>query len=516
MITLDGKAALAGALLTLLACSEGPRSPGASPAEEGLTTITLLTPGDDYLLSPIGFLPEIHFVSDPLHLVAEEPVRQGETRTWLYRLRPGIRWHDGAPFTTRDIAFSSEFYRHPDVAMEDPEATTLEVLDDSTFTITYHRDYPGPLSYGVYLPEHILGGRDPADRHDWDYWRQPIGYGPFRYVRTQSGEFIELEANPDYYLGRPGIDRVVLKLGGNPLAELMSENVDIATVSLQDAAVLEADPRFQLYWSMATKLTHLYWNHRHPALGDVRVRKALALAIDRVELARALDFPDEYFESRPRDVYATGEQVLRGDYPDAIPFDPDAAVALLEEGGWVDRDGDGLRERDGIPLRFRVSANEMRQPIAVVLQSQWSRIGVETVIDVMNEGAAFAAVREGAFDAHLTAGNFGNAIAAFTNEGPRRSHSGYDNPVFDSLMTAWEDARSAEDAEAAFRALWPILHEEVPVTLLLPQGMGALAAHRRVRGLDGRFEEPLANLAWIWIDEDWEENSPSRDQGGEG
>ena len=131
----------------------------------------------------------------------------------------------------------------------------------------------------------------------------------------------------------------------------------------------------------------------------------------------------------------------------------------------------------------------------------------------MNEGAAFAAVREGTFDAHLTAGNFGNAIAAFTNEGPRRSHSGYDNPVFDSLMTAWDDASTPEDAEAAFRALWPILHEEVPVTLLLPQGMRALAVHRRVRGVESRYPELMANLPWMCIDEDWAENSPSNDQG---
>ena len=118
---------------------------------------------------------------------SEAQNRQGETRTWLYRLLPGIRWHDGAPFTTRDIAFSSDFYRHPDVVMEDPEATTLEVLDDSTFTITYHQGYPVSFNYGVYLPAHILGALDPADRHDWEYWRAPLGYGPFRYVRTQSG-----------------------------------------------------------------------------------------------------------------------------------------------------------------------------------------------------------------------------------------------------------------------------------------------------------------------------------------
>ena len=140
MITSDGKAALAGALLTHLACSEGPRSPGASPAEEGLTTITLLTPGDDYLLSPLGFLPEMHFVSDPLHLIAEEPVRQGETRTWLYRLRPGIRWHDGViadQFHRRDARYP--FMSHGyGIADHVDSHTTLSKRESLAMTAEQH------------------------------------------------------------------------------------------------------------------------------------------------------------------------------------------------------------------------------------------------------------------------------------------------------------------------------------------------------------------------------------------
>jgi len=503
MITVNRKAALAGAFMTLLACGEGPRSPGASPGEEGLTTITLLTPGDDYLLSPLGFLPEMHFLSDPLHLITEEPVRQGETR----------RWHDGAPFTTRDIAFSSAFYRHPDVAMEDPEATTLQVLDDSTFTITYHRGYPVSFTYGVYLPEHILGDRDPADRHQWEYWRQPIGYGPFRYVRTQPGEFIELEANPDWHLGHPRIDRVILKLGGNPLSELMAENVDVASVSAQDAEALRRDPRFQLFWDVSRKLNHLFWNHRHPALGDVRVRKALTLSIDRVEMARALDYAEAFFEGRVRDVYATDEQIERGEYPDALPFDTASATELLEGAGWVDRDGDGIREQDGVPLRFHAMVSENRHPMAVVLQAQWRRVGADAVIDVLNEGAAMARFRERDFDAFITSGNWGNAVQALTNTESRSSQTGYRNPEFDSLMAAVEAAASLQDVETAFAALWPILHAEVPVTQLLPYGMNILAVHRRVRGL--KIPQMLfPDLPFLWIDENWEKSMPATESGG--
>jgi peptide/nickel transport system substrate-binding protein len=513
MTSVNRKGALAAAFMILLACGDATRSPEASPGRDELTTITLLTPGDDFLLSPLGFLPEMHFVSDPLNLIAEEPVRQGETRTWLYRLRPGIRWHDGAPFTTRDIAFSSDFYQHPDVAMEDPEATTLQVLDDSTFTITYHRGYPVSFTYGVYLPAHILADRDPADRHDWDYWRQPIGYGPFRYGRTQPGEFIELEANPDWHLGRPRMDRVVLKLGGNPLAELMSGNVDIAMVTGGEVVVVAADPRFEVKSDVGRKMTHLFWNHRHPALGDVGVRRALAHAIDRLELARALDFPPVYFERRLRDVDASERQIVEDAYPDAIPFDTETAEALLEEAGWTDQDGDGMRERGGAPLRFRLLMNEARQSIAVVLQSQWRRIGVDVLLDIVDQSVALGRVRQGDFDAFISSGNLSNAQETLTNDGSRRSLAGYRNPVFDSVWVAVNAATSEEEADAALAALWPIVHEDVPVTLLLPYGGGALAIHRRVRGLNV-IQMLSIDLPFMWVDEEWEAGIPTEETGG--
>jgi peptide/nickel transport system substrate-binding protein len=499
----NGRRFLGLAVLAIFSVACGSDStPSADRSVDAVNSITLLTPGDDYLLSPLGWLPEMHLLSDPLSDIATRE-RQADGRTWLYRLRPGIRWQDGVPFTTRDIEFTWRFNTHPDVLAEDPESQALSVLDDSTFTITFLKGREAPISYGVYLPAHLLDGRDPAERHDWEYWRHPIGYGPYRFVRNVPGEFIELEANPDWHRGRARIDRVFLKLGGNAVAELLAGNVDVASVSILEAKPFEADPRFNVYWPLSgsPKLNHIIWNHRHPVLGDVRVRKALAMAIDRDELARALDFPEVFFQSRWWDVWITAGQLERGDYPDPLPFDLEAAAALLNEAGWRDEDGDGIRERNGQRLTFEIVTGQPRSSIAVLLQSQFHRVGADVSVAVMEQGAANARGRDGNFDALLTSNNSSVTWDALVNTESNRAFSGYANPEFDRLatVTVW----TPEEQEAKLRALWPIFHEDIPATLVLPYTPPAVVARRRVKGLESPFRaDPLFFLTELRIEEE--------------
>ncbi len=509
-------------LAVALVSSCSPRTddePGGDPSarsEAGPATITVLAPWGFNPANPRD-LPELLFdalfgwFGQPTLVTGEERLEDGPT--FRYRLRPGVRWHDGVPFTTRDIEFTRRFKQHPDVALDDAASQTLTVLDDSTFTITYNRGRQGPLNWEVYYPAHLLADLDPADWQNWEYWRQPVGYGPYRFLR-RSQEYFELEANPNYYLGKPRIDRVVYKLGGNPFTELKSGGVDMAIVANNhQAELLAEDPRFNAYWYVSAKLHHLYWNHRHLILGDVRVRRALSLAIDRLELLEALDFPgrDESTGglkakvwTRPWDVWASQDQIERGETPDPLPHDTDSARKLLAEAGWEDEDGDGFRERDGEPLEFYLLTDPGRESLAVLLQAQFQAVGARVMIDMKEGSIALERFRSGEFEAMLASANGDLREKALTGRGTEsgESYTGYRNPEFNRIRWALDSTWTEAEREDLGSELWRILRADIPVTLLTPTFANRTVAHRRIKGLESPLWAPTARIPWLWIEEE--------------
>lgn len=199
-------------------------------------------------------------------------------RTWTFRLRSDVKWHDGAPVTAHDVAFTFDLLSHRDVALGDPTGRTVEVIDDTTYTITYLRrpSTDVPDRWMVYYPKHLLEEMDPAEFGEWDFWTHPVGNGPYRYVRHVRNTMIELEANPDYYAGKPSIDRVVLQFGSSKsLVELFSGNVDIITMDRVELPTVADDARFTIHhdmWPGAGDLVGIFWNHGDPRFEDARVR----------------------------------------------------------------------------------------------------------------------------------------------------------------------------------------------------------------------------------------------------
>ena len=332
--------------------------------------------------------------------LAESWEHSPDYRTWTYHLRDDVRWHDGVPVTAHDVAFSLELFAHPDVLFVQGGGWLVSLIDsmfvpdDHTLTLVMTRPgYLGGMGYTVYFPKHLLQDLDPADFYEWDFWTRPVGNGPYRFVRHVPKTMFELEANPDFYAGEPAIKRVVVKFSSaNPVIELTSGNVDVAS-SLGPTAVLalRADPRFVVYhrydWS---ELQLIYWNQRHPLFADAAVRLALSHAIDRRGIAQAMDLPDdmpligglsnEGLKARP---------YREGGWDQGPAYDPATAKRLLDQAGWTDRDGDGIRERDGLEARFDLLARRGRYPdaaaLAVLIQDQ---LGDSDFPDVVCQGTA--------------------------------------------------------------------------------------------------------------------------------
>ncbi|HYN81762.1 MAG TPA: ABC transporter substrate-binding protein [Gemmatimonadaceae bacterium] len=429
-------------------------------------------------------------------------------RSWTIHLRTDVRWHDGVPVTAHDAAFTLELHRR--AWLQGARVYSVAVLDDSTYTLTYHRRGPGsPLDeWMVYLPKHLLEGLDPDKYASWEFWKAPVGNGPYRFVRRIPNTAMIFEANPEYYRGRPRIDRVIVKLAPEPsTTELVSGNVDaVAYVNPGSLLQLKADARFHAYSSFARGgvFTAVYWNHRHAAFRDPRVRRALTLAIDRRELHRVGNLP----ETTPVfDVIFTERQLDRGELPAPLPYDTVEAARLLDEAGWRDTDGDGVRDRAGRQFHFSLlmmtggwTAGTSRHQAALFIQSQLRRVGIRMEILSMDMLAGRDRWRRGEFDAAIVTSLGGE------NANPiifgKKSLLGYANLRVGDLLERTTTSMNPDERDSIYRELWPIFQAEIPMTPLYP-AQWTYVVHRRVRGLSSPFRsDPLWYMDELWVEED--------------
>ena len=325
------------------------------PALERGNTLRILYAGsDEWLFSPNHDDSPKFWIFEPFITRARggcSEIVSGLAESWeanhdhtqtTIRLRPDVRWHDSVPVTAYDVAKSLETWTHPEVMWYGAGAREWEVVDSLTFRVTLDKPGDWPLDgWSVAHPGHILDTLDAADFYEWDFWTRPIGNGPFRYVRHEPKTFVELQANDDYYLGRPAIDRVLIQFQagtGSGGMELRAGNVDMAHLPAREAVALtDADPRFNHYFMLQASPHWLVWNHTHPVLGDLAVRRALDHATDREGLAEILGFPSNL----PLPAAPTGPCGFESEAMiDPRPFDFDRARALLTQAGWEDRDGE--------------------------------------------------------------------------------------------------------------------------------------------------------------------------------
>lgn len=283
----------------------------------------------------------------------------GATITW--RLRPDVTWADGAPFTSKDVLFTYEAAASADSGSVRTSAfeniKSIEAPDDHTVVITYNEfdaNYLDQFQWGI-LPAHAGQANDMIN---WDFNRNAFGTGPFKLAEWVSGDHITLTRNDNYWEeGKPHLGELVFQV-------VPSEQVRAEIMREEQAHIMtwpggDLRPVWEQTPTVEEKLVPGIWIMRmflnlsqpgdgdpgadspHPILGDERVRKAIALGIDYDAIVNDL--------AEGRVVRATSPFAL-GWYDCNISgdeYDPEAAKALLEEAGWVDTDGDGIREAQG-------------------------------------------------------------------------------------------------------------------------------------------------------------------------
>lgn len=329
--------------------------------------------------------------------------------TW--KLRPGIKWHDGTPFTSADVKFTVEALNDPDY---NPESTDgfdrIESVStpDSLTAIVHYREIYAPYALQFFrgaLPQHVLEGRD-IDRAA-DYNRNPLGTGPYRLVEWKTGEYILLEAVPDYWRGQefPKIKRLMFKFVTNTntrINQLRSGEVHVvALVPWDKAREVLSVPGIELHRMVGNSYEHVTLNQReYPPFRDIRVRRALIYALDReLIVSTILDglAPVIHGPIQPPS-WAYTDDVRRYDY------DPVRADSLLDAAGWRDRDGDGIRESAGRPLSFTLATQAgfaIRENVAQAMQRMLRDVGVDMRIRLVDGTAISSVWFQGHFEAML-------------------------------------------------------------------------------------------------------------------
>jgi peptide/nickel transport system substrate-binding protein len=350
--------------------------------------------------------------------------KRRDSLTLAFELDPRARWHDDTPVTARDVVFTHSRARDPGIAPK-LAVLTKHIADvraegERTVVFRFSRAYAEQLYDATYhvapLPSHLLADVPPKDLARSEYVTQPVGSGPYRWVRNLPGQFLELAANERFFLGRPAIRRVIVRVAKDADARLNmvlsgeADAMDNILPPVANLARVSARPELRLVPVPSPTVGFLLFNQRdpadlsrpHPLLADLDMRRALTLALDRQQMVQAVFGPYGEVPYGP----ASTLHWIRHGAPRPVPQNQSEARRLLESLGWVDQDGDGIREREGRPLALRLhltNTSAVRRQMSLLVQRQLREVGVQ--LDVIQlDGPTWLERRsKGAFDVDFSA-----------------------------------------------------------------------------------------------------------------
>jgi peptide/nickel transport system substrate-binding protein len=428
--------------------------------------------------------------------------------TVTYNLVEGVTWSDGEPFTCDDVVFTWEAVTNPTsgaVAISGYDQMESVTCDGDYRVIVQYSSFFAPYltRFDAILPRHATG--DPADMPNWPYNWAPIGTGPFVMEEWVQGDRIVFVKNENYR-GAPDLprtDRVIVRIIPSRevgKALITSGEIDILwDLTEADTPEFEANPDVVVNNTVSPGTERLVLNladptldgtddpvnNPHPLLGDLRVRQAIQYGIDKQFLVDELLFG----------ATTVGVSELSIGWAkctiEPSVYDPEQAMALLEEAGFIDQDGDGIREcvgcqfaEEGTPLRLKfqtTSGNQLREETQQIIAEMMAEIGIEFYIENVPSAELFGSWEAGAFRKHgqfdvlMYTTNDGidphdqmfgyfhtEAIPVAANAGAGFNYSRWSNAEADTEIDAADDVPDLATRQAHYQRVCELIDQELP------------------------------------------------------
>lgn len=439
--------------------------------------------------------------------LAESWLITNDGKTITFKIRKNIKWHDGVPFTAHDALFTYQ-------KLIDPRTRTAfssdyvivqnaEVLDPYTLRVNYKIPFaPALSSWGIgMIPKHIFESSD-INSHPAN--KKPIGTGPYKFQKWVADEKIVLLSNPDYFEGKPKIDRYIYRI----IPDLSVQFLELRQGSLstmgptpdQFNGYKKFFTHYRKYKYPAFRYDYIAFNLKNELFKDIRVRRAIAHAINKNDIVKGV--------YQGLAVPATGpfpptSWAYNHDVKD-IEYSPEKSKMLLKEAGWIDSDGDGILDKNGKKFQFTLilnQGNKIRESIAQVAQNNLKHLGIDVSLRVL-EWSVFIQkyIDERQFEACVLAWNVGldpDNFSIWNSKQTQKNQynfSSYNNPEVDRLLDLGRTTFDQKKRQEIYRRIHYLIAEDIPYVFLVTP-MSLRVVHKKIQGV----EQAPSGLGWNFI-----------------
>ncbi|MDP3997704.1 MAG: ABC transporter substrate-binding protein [Candidatus Andersenbacteria bacterium] len=438
------------------------------------------------------------------HDLATDYTISEDSTTYTVHLRNDVRWHDGEPFTADDVVFTIASIQTPDYAsplQNTFQGVTITKQDDSTVVFQLKEPYApflSSLTVGI-VPEHVWESIAPKNAPLAEQMLKPVGTGPYQFIesktRRKTGEITEMSftRNDNYYGSRSYIDEINFSFyptHDDAVKALLAGKVDgVGFLPLQLRNQVDRRSGINIQRLHLPQYFALFFNQqKSPLLSDSGIRDALALATDRQAIVQeALQSEGEPLHLPiPPGIFAFNDSISQPTY------DPERAKQNLEEAGWTDVDGDGIREKNDARLHLVITTTDWPEYVktAEVIQRQWQTVGVETEIEHYGAGTIQQTIiRPRDYEILL----FGEILPAIPDpypfwhstqtRNPGLNFSLFKNQEVDKLLEEARKTTNADERKEKYEQFQGIILDLKPA-LILYQPYYLFAAKTNVRGID--------------------------------
>ena len=411
-------------------------------------------------------------------------------RSYTFVLRPGVTWHDGVPFTARDVKFTFDQIADPTsgsrLRSDFAAVAGVDIIDSLAVRIRLKAPFAPLLTLLGYnagiLPAHVLKGMKLTDAIAFNR-TTPVGTGPFRIERVTPGSSITLVRNASYYGAKPNVERIVFRIVPDinaQVTQLRAGELDLITIEPANLGSVQGAPGVRVLQVPVVQHWYVGFNASRTMFRSAVVRRALGLAVNRSAIVKGVlkgygDLPGGTIPVALRDYYDSA----------AVPvvYAPDSAMLLLASVGWTPGPDGTLRNANGEPFVFELlvdKGNPTREQSALAVQQDLARIGVKAIIRTMEFAAL---VRD-----RVLPGNYDAMVIwwttppdpdqySFYHTGEDNNHVRYSNSAVDSLLALGRATADTAQRRLIYQAFQKIEREDPPVLVLFyPREIQAVSA----------------------------------------